>query len=185
MLNQACSFVTRVTLAQGKQKRMKKTLILLVGILIISCNESNKENQNKNEESTNLMEKSENFDWLLGQWKRLNEEEGKETFENWDKISESEYSGIGFTMQEGDTIKQEKIQLNKVDGDWNLSVKVPEESESITFKMIQYGKNEFICENNEIDFPNKIKYWKNGDKINASVSNAEMEIPFEFEKLNK
>ena len=128
---------------------------------------------------------SENFDWLLGKWKRLNEEEGKETFENWGKVSVNEYSGIGFTMQNGDTIKQENIQLIKVDKKWNLVVKVPDEAESITFKMTQFNEKEFVCENHEIDFPNKIKYWKNGYRINASVSNSEMEIPFEFERISK
>ena len=157
---------------------MKKILILLIGILITSCNQTKKEKQ-KDEI------KSENFDWLLGKWKRLNEEEEKETFENWNKINETEYSGIGFTMQNGDTIKQEKIRLTKTSGKWNLTVKVPEESESITFNGISHNETEFTCENNEIDFPNKIKYWKNGNRINAMVSGGEMEIPFEFEKLNK
>ena len=161
---------------------MKKILILLIGILIISCNQTKKEKAEI--KSTTTIEKPENFDWLLGKWKRLNEEEGKETFENWNKIKENEYSGLGFTMQNGDTIKQEKIQLTKVNGKWNLSVKVPEESESITFNGISHNENEFTCENTEIEFPNKIKYWRNGNRINAIVSGGEMEILFEFEKLN-
>tara|TARA_B110000093_G_C12764288_1_gene323858 strand:- start:153 stop:647 length:495 start_codon:yes stop_codon:yes gene_type:complete len=164
---------------------MKKILILLIGILIMSCNQSKKEKQKEEIKSETMIEKSENFDWLLGKWKRLNEEEEKETFENWNKINETEYSGIGFTMQNGDTIKQEKIRLTKTSGKWNLTVKVPEESESITFNGISHNETEFTCENNEIDFPNKIKYWKNGNRINAMVSGGEMEIPFEFEKLNK
>ena len=161
---------------------MKKILILLIGVLIISCNQ--KKNEKTDVKPTTLIEKSENFDWLLGKWKRLNEEEGKETFEHWKKIKETEYSGIGFTMQNGDTIKQEKIRLTKVNGKWNLTVKVPEESESITFNGISHNENEFTCENNEIEFPNKIKYWRNGNRINAMVSGGEMEILFEFEKLN-
>ena len=163
---------------------MKKILILLIGILIISCNQTKKENKKTDVKSTTTVEISENFDWLLGKWKRLNEEEGKETFENWKKIRETEYSGIGFTMQNGDTIKQEKIRLTKINGKWNLNVKVPEESESITFNGISHNENEFTCENIEIDFPNKIKYWKNGNRINAMVSGGEMKIQFEFVKLN-
>ena len=151
----------------------------------MSCNQTKKEKQKEEIKSETMIEKSENFDWLLGKWKRLNEEEGKETFENWNKINETEYSGIGFTMQNGDTIKQEKIRLTKTSGKWNLTVKVPEESESITFNGIIHNETEFTCENNEIDFPNKIKYWKNGNRINAMVSGGEMEISFEFEKLNK
>tara|TARA_R110001583_G_scaffold54526_1_gene166778 strand:+ start:640 stop:1134 length:495 start_codon:yes stop_codon:yes gene_type:complete len=163
---------------------MRKILILLIGVLIISCNQRKKENQRTDVKSTTLIEKSENFDWLLGKWKRLDEVEGKETFENWKKIKETEYSGIGFTMQNGDTIKQEKIRLIKTSGKWNLTVKVPEESESITFNGVSHNENEFTCENNEIDFPNKIKYWKNENKINATVSGGEMKISFEFEKLD-
>jgi len=159
---------------------MKKILILLIGVLSISCNQSKKESSNTKTDEVSV--KSENFDWLLGKWERLNEEEGKRTFENWVKVSDAEYSGIGFTMQSGDTIKQEKIRLINASGKWNLTVKVPAENESIMFKMINHSENEFTCENKEIDFPNKIRYWKNGNKINASVSNAEMEIPFEFEK---
>ena len=162
---------------------MKKVLILLIGILIISCNQTKKENSKLTENSPELTKQTERFDWLLGKWKRLNEEKGKETFENWEKISATEYSGIGFTMQNGDTIKQEKIQLTNINEKWNLTVKVPEESDSITFYGISHSENEFTCGNTEIDFPNKIKYWKNGDKINAMVSGGEMEIPFEFEKL--
>lgn len=162
---------------------MKKILILLIGILIISCNQSKKKSLKI--ETPELTEKSTNFDWLLGEWERLNEEEGKKTFENWNKISNTEYSGIGFTIQNGDTLKQEQIQLINTGGKWNLTVKVPEEVESITFKMTNHSDDEFTCENIEIDFPNKIRYWKNGNKINASVSNTEMEIQFEFEKLKK
>ena len=163
---------------------MKKIMILLIGILIISCSQTKKENSKPTENSPELTKQTESFDWILGKWKRLNEEEGKETFENWEKISETEYSGIGFTMQNGDTIKQENIRLIKSNDRWNIIVKVPEETESIIFTGISHSENEFTCENNEIDFPNKIKYWKNGNKINASVSNTEMEIPFEFEKLD-
>ena len=32
-------------------------------------------------------------------------------------------------------------------------------------------------------FPKKVKYWVEGEKIKATISNEEMEIPFEFEKI--
>ena len=159
--------------------------MLLIGIMIMGCNQTKKEKQKEEIKSETMIEKSVDFDWLLGKWKRLNEENGKETFENWNKISETEYSGIGYTMQNGDTIKQEKIRLTKTSGKWNLTVKVPEESESIIFNGISHNETEFTCENNEIDFPNNIKYWKNGNRINAMVSGGKIEILFEFVKINK
>ena len=164
---------------------MKRTLTLLSAILMLSCNQNSttKELENKKTESNAKTEINGKFDWLNGKWKRLNEEAGKETFENWDKISETEYSGIGFTMQNGDTIKQERIKLTESNGIWTLTVKVPEEKESITFKMTELKDYEFVCKNDSIDFPKKIRYWSEGEKLKAEVSNDEMKIPFEFEKI--
>ena len=49
---------------------MKKIFFLLCTTLIISC--TNKTNENKETEAANKSEikTSENFDWLLGNWKR-------------------------------------------------------------------------------------------------------------------
>ena len=161
---------------------MKQILILFIGVALISCNQQAKESPEQT--STESAINSENFDWLVGKWKRLNEEEGKETFENWEKNSDTEYAGIGFTMQNGDTITQEKMWLTKVGEHWDVIVKLPGEDTSVTFKGTSHNESEFICENPENDFPNKIRYRKDGDKISASISNAEMEIPFEFGKLS-
>lgn len=116
---------------------MKKGIVLLLAAIVIlfmsNCTSTtNKESKvNKSE----ISKSTENFDWLLGSWKRNNEEAGKSTFEIWKKTNSYEYIGLGYTMQNGDTIKQEKIKLIKLNGKWNLEVKVPEEIESIIFKM--------------------------------------------------
>ncbi|MEL0651521.1 hypothetical protein V6246_08815 [Algibacter sp. TI.3.09] len=162
---------------------IRKVWVLCVAILFLSCNETKKENVQVDLKPTTTVEEFKNFDWLLGKWKRLNEEEGKATFEHWEKISKTEYSGIGFTMQNGDTIKQENIGLVKVGKQWDLVVKVPEETQSVTFKGVAHAADQFMCENNTIDFPNKIKYWKHGDNMHAMVSGGEMKIQFEFEKI--
>jgi hypothetical protein len=71
---------------------LKFTAIILIASVFTMC--KNKQNENKEASTYN----SENFDWLLGKWQRTNEKQGKTTFENWEKISDSEYSGIGFTI---------------------------------------------------------------------------------------
>lgn len=159
---------------------MKKILTLVIsGILLLSCNQKNKA---KNE-SANLGTESQEFEWLLGNWKRNHEEKGKETFENWKKINETEYSGIGFTMQNGDTIKQEKMRIVKSDGKWILIVKAPEDDQSVKFSMTDIKEGNFVCTNDSIEFPKRIEYTKNGEKINALVSGGELKIPFEFERI--
>jgi len=158
-------------------KALKITIGLIITLIILSCNTTIKEKKD------DLNKQVENFDWLLGKWKRLNEDIDRETFENWEKINNSEYSGIGFTMQNGDTIKQEKINLIRQNGKWDLIVKVPEDIKSITFKMTDLDKDSFTCENDSLDFPKLIKYWKDGLKVKALVSGKDLEIPFEFEKI--
>ena len=160
---------------------MKKALLLSIAILILSCQQNKKESTIK--ETKEFSKKIENFDWLIGDWEEVNEKDGKRTFEKWHKISDTEYAGIDFVMQNEDTLRLEKIQLIHTNGKWNMNIKVPEEKEAIVFKMIHHSESEFTCESTEVDFPSIIKFWKSGDRINASVSNAEMETPFEFKKV--
>ena len=159
---------------------MKKPLILFLLFTILSCTQSPPENI----KSTTTTTKSVDYTWLLGNWKRVNEKEGKETFETWDKISDTEYAGIGYTMQKGDTISQEKMRLTKSGEHWDIIVSLGQEVESVIFKGESHTDTEFVFVNPENDFPNKIKYWKSGDKLLAAISSTEMEISFEFEKIS-
>ncbi len=161
---------------------MRYALILLMGVFLIACNQTPSENNSSDNNHKNQVKERGDFDWLLGDWKRLNEDEGKETFENWEKVSNLEYRGIGFTMENGDTIKQEQILLIKTNGRWDLKVKAPEDDEYIVFRGSNYNSTEFTCVNSELTFPSKIKYWKNGDRINALVSGDWAALNFEFVK---
>ena len=131
----------------------------------------------------NIETKLENFDWLVGKWQRTNEEQGKLTYEYWDKVNDREYSGIGFTMAKEDTLRQEKLKLIKLAEQWELEVKVPEEINSITFKVEEYGDHSFKCINDSIAFPSVINYLKEGNNLKATVSGDSLKIDFEFSKM--
>ena len=63
---------------------MKKILILLTGALVLSCNQKTKTNQaedSKTEPETTT-EITKNTDWLIGDWKRINDRPEQETFES-------------------------------------------------------------------------------------------------------
>ena len=156
---------------------LKFLVITFIAFAFTMCNTK----QSENTETKN--KKSENFDWLLGKWQRANEEKDKTTFENWEKINNSEYNGIGFTIQNNDTISQEIMRILKTDGKWDLFVKTPEEKDFIKFEMSEIKEDRFEFKNDTLDFPKLIKYWKNGDKINALVSGDSLEIPFEFRHI--
>jgi len=131
----------------------------------------------------NTPAKTANFDWLLGKWQRINEEQGKTTFENWEKISDTDYRGIGFTLQGNDTLSQEKMKISETGGKWYLGVKTPDEPAFITFEISAIKEGAFEGKNDTLDFPKRIQYWKNGDRINALVSGDSLELSFEFKRI--
>jgi hypothetical protein len=147
---------------------MKKALIVAAAMGLLSCNSNTKT--------------TDNFDWLIGNWQRSNEEAGQETFENWSKISPSEYAGIGFTLQNGDTVFQEKMTLIEAGGKWKFRVTIPTQKETETFEMSVQQAHKFVCTNDALDFPKRIEYWRAGPKLKARVANETREILFEFEQ---
>ena len=160
---------------------MRKFILFLAisisSLTFYSC--SNTSNQEVNDET----EIVENFNWLIGEWQRSNESAGLETYETWTKNSDIEYNGIGWTIKANDTVFHENIRLYKADNKWIMAVKMPDSSVPEKFTLTEIDENSFLCENPEIDFPNKIKYWKNGDNINALISGNKMEVSFEFNRI--
>ena len=158
-------------------KSIVKISFVLLTTLALTMYNTKQNDQKSTTQST------ENFDWLLGNWKRTNEEKGKETFENWKKANDNEYKGIGFTLQNRDTLSQEQMKLIQTNGKWNLLVKTPDEKDFIKFEMTEIADDKFECKNDTLDFPKLIKYWKNGDKMNAIVSGDSLKLSFEFERI--
>ena len=130
-------------------------------------------------------QQADSFDWLLGKWQRTNETQGRETYEIWEKISPDEYAGIGFTLQNGDTIKQEKIVLKKSDGSWTLIVTPDDVPKTFYFPVIQSDATSFKCENPKLDFPKIIKYWSADNQLHATVWGNKHELSFEFNPVKE
>lgn len=153
---------------------------------MLSCNQKRSNKQQpfeNNTEFNNTNKKHESFDWLVGKWKRLSNNNEKKTFENWKKETNKKFLGHGFIMKGLDTIWQEKMILSKLDSSWVLAIKTPGNSDFVAFKLTECEANSFTVENPNHDFPKKIKYWKTKEKLNALVSGTENELNFEFERI--
>ena len=155
---------------------MKKLLAIFLFIGLLACNQNN--TNSNTEESTSTP----SLDWLLGDWKRTNDKEGKQTFEHWEKISDEAYLGLGFTLQEKDTVFKENMKLFPIDGVWNLEVTGVNENATY-FHFTNQTKNSFVCENPNNEFPKKIEYQFLDKKLKAKISGGEMEVAFDFEKI--
>lgn len=147
---------------------MSKSIFILLGI-IFSC-------QTKSEV---------NFDWLMGNWVRTNEQPDRATFENWEKINDSTFSGESYTIKDNDTIWKETVKLSKVNNDWYFAVKGIGDTVSVDFKLISITDSSFVCENKVNEFPNIIRYEKAGEKFKAEVEGGDMKIDFEFKRVDR
>lgn len=155
---------------------MKKLFLLLLPVIIFSCN-----NAESSSASTDLS--NPNFNWLLADWQRINEQEDRETFESWSKKDNSEYHGIGYTLKNSDTIWKETMKLVESNKTWSLEITGKGESKPTVFKLTNIEKVQFTSENPDNEFPKLIRYSRQGDKLKAVISGGDMEIPFEFKKV--
>ena len=64
------------------------------------------------------------------------------------------------------------MDIIETNGKWTLFVKMPNDKEATKFEMTELKNNEFVCVNDSIDFPKKIKYWTDGEKIKAKIENS-------------
>lgn len=117
------------------------------------------------------------FDYLVGNWERTNEQEGKKTYEIWERFEENVYKGIGYTLQKNDTIWKEQMQLIKQDTTWQLKIQSDKEP-IVSFKILKKTTSTFLAHNPNNEFPTHIQYRYFDDTITAIVSSKEMEIPF-------
>ena len=155
---------------------MEKSIFILFLIGLIACNHNDtKSNATDSQVVANL-------DWMLGNWQRTNDKEGQQTFEHWQKVSETEYKGLGFTVHEKDMVFKENMRLIPINGVWNLEVTGVNENPTL-FYFTNQTKNSFVCENPNNEFPKKIEYQFSDKKLKAKVSAEEMEIDFEFKKI--
>jgi len=121
-----------------------------------------------------------NFNWLLGAWKRTNDAEGSQTYERWKKVNDTELSGFGYTLVSSDTVWQESIKLIKSDDIWNFEVSQQDSKEPTVFKVTKIEMESFTCENKANDFPKKIRYAKVEKGLNAVISGDGKVVLFQF-----
>ena len=161
---------------------MYKTTWLILVLLLVSCknNNTSEEKQIKEEVSGAI-----NFDWLLGDWQRTNEEEGKATFEHWEKVSDTEYKCLAYTLKDKDTLWRENVSLLKRKDHWIFDVIGKGDSLPTNFIVSEMDSVSFACTNEKNEFPKKISYFKDGTNMRAEISGDDMMIPFEFNKINK
>ena len=108
--------------------------------------------------------------WMLGVWK-INTQRGT-VVEIWETKDDSTLQGRSvFIKSNNDTIPQERIEMAYRNGDWYYIPTVSNQNEGkpVSFKVILLKPNEFVSENPEHDFPQRIAYRRIKQTMYASI----------------
>lgn len=123
------------------------------------------------------------FDWILGDWIRTNDEAGKVTKEHWTKESNDRYAGISYTLENNDTVFYEDMLILRVQDDWTLRITGVHE-QPMDFLITSFNADTFTAENPENEFPKMISYQKLNESLKAKVANDEFSLDFYFEPIH-
>lgn len=115
--------------------------------------------------------------FLIGNWERLQEKEGKKTYEIWN----SDFTGLGITLKEKDTVFKEILSIISINDTLTLKVEGVNPTPTL-FKITNQTDSSFVAENPTHDFPTKIEYWLENQQLKAKVSNKEFGIDFVFKR---
>lgn len=96
------------------------------------------------------------LDILIGTW----QVEGKQNFESWEKVNDTEFTGKGYKIRDGVTSVSETLQIKVSDNNIIYIATVPDQNEgkSILFTLNTSNKDLLSFENPDHDFPKKIQY---------------------------
>ncbi|WP_425392674.1 DUF6265 family protein [Ekhidna sp.] len=129
-----------------------------------------------------LAQSLEDFKWLVGKWERHNVKPGTSAFEIWGKTG-GELTGMGVSMKGTDTTFTEKLKIIKKDGSMYYVADVSSNASPTYFKIMSVSTNGFVSENPQHDFPKKIEYILEGNRMTAIISAGEQKMGFVFEKI--
>jgi hypothetical protein len=87
-------------------------------------------------------------------------------------------------MNGNDTAFVEKLKLVIKDDNIYYVADIVENKQPVYFRFTSLTNDGFVCENPQHDFPKKISYRKDGEKIMATISGDGKSIDYLFERAS-
>lgn len=91
---------------------------------------------------------------------------------------------MGVTLRGSDTVFVEKLSIIEKDGILNYVAEVAHNASATYFKFTAISETGFTCVNPSHDFPKKIEYALDGNRLTATISGDGKSIPFYFKKID-
>jgi len=120
--------------------------------------------------------------WIAGSWKLTNADKGETGREQWTQFSDTAWQGLGVTLNGRDTVSREKLNLIIKNERVYYIADVRGNPEPVWYRLTEISDNGFVCENLEYDFPKRIEYRKQGNKIKATISGDGKFIDYVFKR---
>lgn len=159
--------------------------VLLFGFGMVACSEQKSDGKSAEQPKTEIKEEAivpeppaavemtgtlADLSWMIGRW-RQQEAEGVYSDEIWTKSSGESLSGSAHTIQNGDTIWSEKLEIKvEENGEVVYYATVPQNDGPVGFKMVAIAPYTATFENPKHDFPWKIVYTLDADTMNARIA---------------
>lgn len=122
-----------------------------------------------------------------GKWKMVSEK--NDYYEEWKIANDNELTGIGYSIQKGDSIVSERLYLKKFADIWAY-VAFPVNQPITLFALAEFSQNKFTFENGEHDFPQRIIYEFTPDGnihavVEGTIDGELMKREFSFIRIKK
>jgi hypothetical protein len=104
--------------------------------------------------------------WLSGCWAAVGAEAG--SVEQWTAPAGGTLLGMSRTVKNGKTSAWEFLQIREVDGQLAYVAK-PHSQPEASFKLVSLEGTSAVFENPQHDFPQRIIYKREGDKLQARI----------------
>ncbi len=174
MLSDFYNSIPNAVSSFGRKKKMKKISLFITFIFAVGTAFS---------QSASTAEGDfKKLNWLEGTWTRTNAKPGRSGVEVWKRSGVNELTGKGITLKGTDTAFVEKLKMVIKDNVICYVADVPENNSVVYFKLTQLTTKSFVCENPSHDFPKKIAYTLEGNKLIAVISGGDKSISYSFER---
>ena len=121
-------------------------------------------------------------DFLVGTWKV----DDQEVYEHWDQVSEEDYKGLSYRIQDGRVIPTEYLEMVRDDDEifYLATVIGQNEGNTVQFTQTQVG-HQVVFENSAHDFPRIITYEKiSPSKIQVQLSDGvDKQVSYELNRV--
>jgi hypothetical protein len=111
------------------------------------------------------------FDWLVGNWCTA-ESKGEQTCESWKAWSRGRMRGEGRTFKAGKMVEGEATSISLRGGKASYRAS-PGGAPAVTFVETRRGRDSVAFENRGHDYPQRIRYWREGRALLAEISLAD------------